>query len=903
MSTYRLDKLFRPQSAALVGGNPREQSLGRIVLRNMRAGGFAGPIHLVNPDFPEIDGMRAVPTLADLPAAPDIAIVATPPETVPTVIAQAAEAGCAAAVIITTGLGHGPGSIAEATAKAARAKGLRLVGPNCIGLMLPAAKLNATFASRMAPAGDLALISQSGGIAAGMLEWAAQQSVGFSAIVSIGDQIDVDIGDLVDYFALDHRTRAILLYIEGVQDVRKFMSAARAAARIKPVVVIKAGRHAAAAKAAATHTGALAGSDAVYDAAFRRAGLLRVRDLAEFFDAAETLGRVRAVPGKRLAILTNGGGIGVLATDRLIDLGGMPAELSAETRAKLDVILPPSWSKSNPVDIVGDADATRYISVLEALLADKGSDAVLVINVPTALASSAETAAAVADFLKARRSRVMNSKPVLALWVGGNGEVTGAFDRAGIPHYATETDAVHGFMHLVRYGEAVKILMATPPSLPEHFAPDREAGRAVVERALEDGRNWLDPIEAAQLLAAYAIPMVPTVLAATPEEAEVKAAPLFGEGRSVVVKILSRDIVHKSEVDGVRLNLADGPAVRRAAAEVIAKAKAALPAARIAGVTIQPMIVRPKAHELILGIAEDPTFGPVVVFGQGGTGVEVIDDKAVALPPLDLAIAHSLIARTRISRALAGYRNVPPARVDEVALALVKLAQLRADLPEIQELDINPLLADATCVLALDARIAIAPAPLVGGRRRSRFAVRPYPSEWERHFVIGESWRIFVRPMRPEDEELVRDFLTHVTMEDLRLRFFAPVKDFGHAFVARLTQLDYARAMAFIAFDEDTRETLGGVRLHADANYETGEYAVLLRSDLKGRGLGWQLMQLIIEYAKSEGIKRIEGEVLAENTVMLQMCRQLGFSVGHEPGGGDIMKVVLELDGTTLPAH
>ena len=895
MSTYRLDKLFRPQSAALVGGNPREKSLGRIVLRNMREGGFTGPIHLVNPDFAEIDGVPAVPTLADLPAPPDIAVVATPPATVPTVIAQAADAGCAAAVIITTGLGHGPGSIAEATAKAARAKGLRLVGPNCIGLMLPAVKLNATFAARMAPPGDLALISQSGGIAAGMLEWAAQQSVGFSAIVSIGDQIDVDIGDLVDYFALDHRTRAILLYVEGILYPRKFMSAARAAARIKPVVVIKAGRHAAAAKAAATHTGALAGSDAVYDAAFRRAGLLRVLDLAEFFAAAETLGRVRAVPGKRLAILTNGGGIGVLATDRLIDLGGVPAELSPETREKLDAVLPPSWSKSNPVDIVGDADAARYLAALDALLADKASDAVLVINVPTALASSSETAAAIADFLKARRTRVVNPKPALALWVGAAESVTQIFDRAGIPHYATETDAVRGFMHLVRHGEAVKILMETPPSLPEHFAPDREAARAVVERAVEDGRGWLDPIEAAQLLAAYAIPMVPTILAATPEEAEVAAAPLFGEGRSVVVKILSRDIVHKSDVDGVRLNLADGPAVRKAAAEVIAKAKAAKPDARIAGVTIQPMIVRPKAHELILGIAEDPTFGPVVVFGQGGTGVEVIDDKALALPPLDLAMARDLIGRTRVSRVLRGYRNVPPARVDDVALALVKLAQLCADVPEIRELDINPLIADETCVLALDARIVVAPAEVTAGRRRSRFAVRPYPSQWERHIVIGESWRIFVRPMRPEDEDIVRDFLQHVTMDDLRLRFFAPVKDFGHAFVARLTQLDYARAMAFVAFDETTRELLGGVRLHADANYETGEYAVLLRSDLKGRGLGWQLMQMIIEYARSEGIKRIEGQVLSENTVMLQMCRQLGFSVEREEGSGDIQKVVLQL--------
>jgi acetyltransferase len=896
MSTYRLDKLFRPRSVALIGANPRDKSVGRIVLHNLRSSGFDGDLHLVNPDFDEIDGVRAVRRLADLPSPPDVAVVVTPPDTVPSIIAQAADLGCAAAVIITTGLGHGAGSLAEAAAKAARAKGLRLVGPNCLGVMVPAAKLNATFASRMARAGDLALISQSGGIAVGMLEWAAPQSVGFSAIVSIGDQLDVDIGDLVDFFALDHRTRAILLYVEGIRDARKFMSAARAAARIKPVVVIKAGRHAAAAKAAATHTGALAGSDAVYDAAFRRAGLLRVLDLAEFFNAAETLGRVRAVPGKRLAILTNGGGVGVLAVDRLIDLGGVPAEISPATRQKLDAVLPPTWSRSNPVDIVGDADAARYLAALDALLADNANDAVLVVNVPTALASSLETAGAVAEFLKARRTRVFNAKPALALWVGAGESVTGIFDRANVPHYATETDAVHGFMHLVRHGEAVKILMETPPSLPEHFAPDRAAARAVVEHAIADGRTWLDPIEAARLFQAYAIPIVPTFLATTPEAAEQLAAPLFGPGRSVVVKILSRDILHKSDVGGVRLNLADGPSVRDAAADVIARAKAAMPDARIAGVTIQPMIVRPKAHELILGIAEDPTFGPVVVFGQGGVAVEVLDDKALALPPLDLKMAHDLIARTRVSRVLRGYRNVPPARVDDVALVLVKLAQLCADVPEVRELDINPLIADETGVLALDARVAVAPAAApAGGPRPSRFAVRPYPSEWERHIVIGEDWRIFVRPMRPEDENMVRGFLEHISMNDLRLRFFAPVKDFGHIFVARLTQLDYARAMAFVALDEASGEMLGGVRLHADANYETGEYAVLLRSDLKGRGLGWRLMQLIIEYARSEGLRRIEGQVLTENTAMLRMCRELGFAIKREEGSGDIQNVVLEL--------
>jgi acetyltransferase len=491
---------------------------------------------------------------------------------------------------------------------------------------------------------------------------------------------------------------------------------------------------------------------------------------------------------------------------------------------------------------------------------------------------------------------VFNPKPVLAAWIGADESVTAAFDRAKMPHYPTETDAVRGFMHLVRHADAVQTLMETPPSLPEHFAPDRTAARSMVERAIADGRTWLDPIEAVLLFEAYAIPMLPTMLAATADAAEAVAKPFLDAGQAVVVKIASRDIIHKSEADGVRLNLSDRAAVRHAAAEVIANARAASPQARIAGVTIQPMIVRPKAHELIVGLAEDPTFGPVVVFGQGGVAVEVVDDRALALPPLDLKLAHDLIARTRVSRVLAGYRNVPPAKVDDIALVLVKLSQMCADLPEIRELDINPLIADASGVLAIDARIAVASTITTPAeRRRPRTAVRPYPSEWERHIVLGDDWRIFVRPMRPEDEGLVRQFLQHVSPEDLRLRFFAPIKDFGHAFVARLTQLDYARAMALNAIDEATGEMIGGVRLVSDANYESGEYAVLLRSDLKGRGLGWTLMQLIIEYARSEGVRRIEGQVLAENRVMLHMCRDLGFSVEPEPDSGDIMKVVLAL--------
>jgi acetyltransferase len=896
MSTYRLDRLFAPRSIAVVGASPRERSLGRAVLRNLVAGGFGGPIRLVNPNYAQIEGFAAVTSIAALPDVPDVAVIAVSPPAVPDIVAAAAAKGIAAAIIITAGLGHGPGSLAEAAARAARAHGLRLVGPNCLGVMAPAAKLNASFATRMPASGDLALISQSGAIVAGVVEWAAQRAIGFSAVVSIGDQADVDFGDLLDHFANDRATRAILLYIEAIKDARKFMSAARAAARAKPVIAIKAGRHAGAAKAAATHTGALAGSDAVYDAAFRRAGLLRVRDLDELFDATETLARLRPFPGKRLMILTNGGGIGVLALDRLADFGGTAAQLSAATLAQLDAVLPPTWSRSNPVDIIGDADADRYAAALDVLLAAPDGDALLVMNVPTALASANATATRVAELVTAYRARVYGARPVFAVWAGEDRATADAFDAARIPHYRTETDAVRGFMHLVRYREAQDALMETPPSVPEHFTREAAAAREAVDRALVENRAWLDPLEVGRVLAAYAIPTAPLALARNPDEAAAAAAPHLAAGEKVVVKILSRDIVHKSDVSGVRLNLASAAAVREAAADVVARARAARPDARIDGVTVQPMIARPSARELIAGLADDPTFGPVVVFGWGGTAVATIDDKSLALPPLDLKLARELIARTRVARLLRAYRNVPAAREDDVALVLVKLAQLAADIPEIRELDINPLLADDQGVIAVDARVTIA--PLTGerrGRGHPRFAVRPYPKEWERTIRLGEDQSIFVRPVRPDDEAMVRAFFGKVTMEDVRLRFFAPVRDFSHAFIARLTQIDYARAIALVAIDPAGGEMLGAVRLHADANFDTGEYAILVRSDLKGRGLGWALMQIIIEYARWLGLKCIEGQVLRENTTMLAMCRELGFSIALDADDRDVCTVKLPI--------
>ena len=509
------------------------------------------------------------------------------------------------------------------------------------------------------------------------------------------------------------------------------------------------------------------------------------------------------------------------------------------------------------------------------------------MNVQTAIARADDIAAAVIGVVgKYRAEHRMSPKPVLAVWVGADQPISDLLSGAGIPNYQTGGDAVLGFMHLVRHREVVEALAQVPPAMPSEFAPDTDAARQIVAAALADDRSWLDPIEVKRLFDAYEIAVVPTFAAADAEEAVAHANAIFAQGSTVVLKIMSRDIVHKSDVGGVVLNLTSADAVRKATAEILARARSLRPEARISGVMVQAMVVRAKARELILGLADDPTFGTVVVFGRGGTAVEIINDKALALPPLDLQLARSLIERTRVSRLLRAYRDVPAVKQDAVAMVLVKLAQMAADIPEIRGLDINPLLADEAGVLAVDARVVIGRVERkFRGSGPANFAVRPYPSQWQRHIEVKDGWRVYVRPIRPEDEPLIHEMLKHVTMQDLRLRFFAPMKEFSHEFIARLTQLDYARAMAFVAFDEATNELVGVVRIHSDSIYESGEYAILLRSDLKGRGLGWALMQMIIEYAKSEGLKAISGDVLADNTVMLAMCRSLGFEVKSDPAG------------------
>nr|WP_298124344.1 bifunctional acetate--CoA ligase family protein/GNAT family N-acetyltransferase [uncultured Pseudoxanthomonas sp.] len=901
MSTYRLDSIFRPRAVAVVGSQSRPRSVGRAVIENLRAGGFEGQIGLVNKHPTPMDGVATVRHLRDLPWTPDLVVIATPAATVPQLATEAAEKGAGAVVVLTAAMGSGPGSPAAQLEALTREKGLRVLGPNCLGVIAPHARLNASLASRFPKAGDLALISQSGAISGGLVEWSMSQPVGFSAVVSLGDALDVDFADLLDYFATDTRTRAILLYVEAIRDARKFMSAARAAARTKPVVVVKSGHsgRAQVTPAGSTHTQNLARPNAVYGAAFRRAGLLRVRSLHELFAAARTLGQVRPFQGRRLAILTNGGGVGALSVDHLYEQGGTLATLSDATREALDRILPVGWSRTNPVDLLTDIDADRYAATIEALLADPGNDALLAVNVPTVLSSSSEAANAVTRVLSQRPAQGAR-KPVFTVWLGNDPQAEAVLDAAQVPRYPNESDAVAGFMHLVRHREVQAALMETPPSLPEDFSPDVATARTLVDAALDAGQTWLDPLATTQLLAAYGIPMAPLWRAIDAEDAARIAAPLLAEGATVAVKILSPDIPHKSDVDGVRLNLPNANAVREATTNILQRARERRPEARIEGVLVQPTVLRPKARELIAGIADDPVFGPVIAFGRGGTAVEVINDQAVALPPLDLRLAHELIARTRVSRVLKAYRDVPAADERAVALVLVKLAQLTADIPEIQQLDINPLLADRDGVVAVDARIALARGrALHKGRGHPRFAIFPYPKEWERTIDLADGRPALVRPVRPEDDAMFREFFTHVTDEDLRLRFFQSVRYFSHEFIARLTQLDYARSIALVAVHPDTHEMLGAVRLHADANYEKGEYGILVRSDLKGHGIGWKLMQIMIEYAQWQGLKLIEGQVLRENRTMLAMCESLGFQVRLDPDDPTLMNVSLPVAAST----
>ncbi|MGD9886171.1 MAG: GNAT family N-acetyltransferase, partial [Reyranella sp.] len=871
MSIRNLDKLMTPRSIVAIGASARPGSIGAAVTRNLLSSGFQGDIHLVNLKGGEIGGRPVRKSIGEIGEPADLAVIMTPAETVPRLVLELGERGTRAAVIITSGPGAGPEAREDNARwrkrilRAAQPHLLRVVGPNCIGYAAPRLGLNASFGPRGLKAGRVAAVAQSGAVLAGLADWGTAQNIGFSHLISMGDMADVDFGDVLDMLGRDYETRAVLMYVEGITHARKFMSAARSVARVKPVIVLKAGRHAAAAKAAASHTGSMAGSVAVYDAAFARAGLVGVRGLGELFDAAETLGHAILPRNERLAILTNGGGMGIIATDLLIDEGGDLAALQPRTIMALDKQLPRSWSRDNPVDIVGDADGSRYAATVDALADDRTVGAILAMNVPTTLTSSVEVARAIV----AAPGR--KAVPLIGCWVGGPQAQEGrqVLHEAGIPAYDTPLRAVRGFMHVVQYRRGQRALQRTPPSVPE-VRSDTQLVRAVVEGALAEKRTVLTEPEAKRVLAAYGIPVVPTEVVLDAAEAAAAAVRI---GFPVAVKILSREITHKSDVGGVALDLDSEQAVVEAVRAIHDKACTAAPGARIDGYVIQPMIKRPHAVELILGAAEDPVFGPILLVGHGGVAAEVIDDKVLALPPLDPVLAEDALSRTRVDRLLRGYRDRRPAARDAVADAMVRLSQLIADVGEIAELDVNPLLADAEGVIALDARIVVA-RPVAGQERGARFAIRPYPVELDTEISHrGQTLRI--RPIRPDDEPLIQSFTRRLAPEDVRMRFFGPIRELTHEMAARLTQIDYDREMAFLLLDGQELQGVG--RLAADPGFEEAEFALVVASDRQGRGYGRLLLEHVLHYAKARGVVRVVGYVLRENHKMLDLAKGLGF--------------------------
>lgn len=878
MSVRNLEALFQPTSVALIGASDREGSVGAVVLRNLKRGGFKGPVWAINSRHSTVDGETAWPDVASLPQAPDLAVICTPPDTVAGLVEALGRKGTRAAIVVTAGLKapstDGGPSMEQAMLDAARPHLLRVLGPNCIGALIPGIGLNASFAPGNALPGKIAFVTQSGALATAMLDWANGRGIGFSHFISLGDSADVDFGDVLDYLASDGKTRAILMYVESVKAARKFMSAARAASRNKPVIVVKAGRAPEGARAAASHTGALAGSDSVFDAAARRAGMLRVDTLEALFDAAETLAHTRANRGERLAVLTNGGGAGVLAADALALGGGHLATLSTASLVALGQCLPATWSHGNPVDIIGDAPVARYQDALAVLLAAPEVDAVLFMHAPTAMVPATEIARACLPQMAA------TNKPVLTSWLGGV-SVEAAREAcavAGISCYSTPERAAAAWLQLVSYARNQQTLQELPADVPEDLAPDRTHARALGEEAIRQGREWLDEAQSKQLLAAYGIPTVKTRIVRDAKEAAAAAEEI---GFPVALKILSPQILHKTDVGGVALGLVSTDAVQDAAAKMREGIARLRPNAQVLGFTVQEMAQLSGAQELIVGVSTDAVFGPVLLFGGGGTDVELRKDHAVALPPLNTSLARDLVTRSGLAPSLASHRGRPPC--DEVALlaTLRKVSQMVCDLPWLAELDINPLLINEHGVLALDARVRVC---AVGSNAAPRLAIQPYPTALEEHVQL-DGQEVFVRPIKPEDGELLKGFYANASAADMRLRFFMARREVPHSELARYSQIDYDREMTFIAVvrQEGGRHAMvAEVRAVCDPDNRTAEFAIQVATAWQGKGLGRLAMDKLVRYLRGRGTGEIVGQCLLDNPGMMALAKNAGFTLTHD---------------------
>ncbi|MCW5598577.1 MAG: bifunctional acetate--CoA ligase family protein/GNAT family N-acetyltransferase [Nitrosomonas sp.] len=892
MNRHYLSPLFSPKSVAVIGASSRIDSVGEIVFKNMLGSGFQGKLYAVNPNHDEIQGQRAYASIEQIDDSVDLAVIITRAATVPDIIESCGKRGVRFALVLSAGFREtGPQGVAleRAVVENAQRYNMRLIGPNCLGILCPRVGLNATFSKGGAKAGGLALVSQSGAFCTAIMDWARPNDIGFSSIISMGTAAGMDFGEILDYLASDLHTESILLYIEGVQRARGFMSALRAAARIKPIFVVKAGRHEAGSKAAFSHTGALVGADDVFDAALQRAGVVRVNTIVQLFSAAQALSTNFRPSGNRLAIVTNGGGPGVMASDRAVDLGVALATLSEQTLSDLNAGLPATWSHGNPLDIIGDATADRYRHAVTHCLQDEGVDGALVILTPQAMTRPSEVARTVIEVA------AKFDKPLIACWMGEAqvAESRQAFNQAKIPNFRTPEPAVEVFSFISAYYQNQKLLMQTPGPISRYSSPDVEGACLLIEGALAEHRKTLNEMESKAILAAFHIPIAKTMVARSPNEALLLAEEL---GLPVAMKINSPDISHKSDAGGIRLNLGNAQAVRSAYHEIIQSIQKNSPNARIDGVVVEPMIIKPNGRELMVGVTSDPVFGPVITFGAGGVLVEVLGDRAVALPPLNRFLVKDMIQRTRIAKLLTAFRNLPPIHMVALESVLMRVSEMVCELPWIKEMDINPLIVDENGACAVDARMVVNYLP-PSVDRYAHMAIHPYPVHLITHWQMPDGTDLTIRPIRPEDAEIEQAFVRNLSAESKYFRFMDTLQELSQPMLVRFTQIDYDREMALIAvLEEDGHEKeLGVCRYVASHDGQTCEFALVVADEWQKKGIGNKLMNCLFDAARARGIKLMQGEVLATNRSMLELVRRLGFEVSTSEEDASIKWIVKRL--------
>lgn len=879
MSVVDLKRIFEPKSVAVVGGSRAKGSVGRIVLKNLASGGFEGPVYPVNPKYRTIDGVRCYPGVLDLPEAVDLAIVCTPAPTVPTIVRECGERGIWGLVVLSAGFREsGPSgkALEQDIAKKAQAfGGMRIVGPNCLGILVPRARLNASFAAGFPESGSVAFVSQSGALCTAILDRALEEKIGFSHFVSLGNSLDVGVGDVIDYLAEDPNTKSIVLYVESIEDARTFLSAARAFAREKPIVVYKAGRFRESAAAAVSHTGALAGSDAAYDAAFRRAGAVRVLESTELFDCAELLARGKLPAGPRLAIVTNAGGPGVMATDALLARRGELAKLSDETLTRLSEALPPAASRSNPVDVLGDATPERAAKAVEIVLADPDVDALLAIFTPQAMSEPTESAAAIIEV--ATRS----PKPTLASWMGGQSmrRAISLFNEAGVPTFAAPEQAVHAFMYLVTYARARQTLYETPCESRAQRSLDRQTLRESCEAVLEASGDVASEHVSKALLTAYGISVAETRIARSVDEAVSFAGEI---GYPVALKVASPQITHKSDVGGVALNLGNAEDVRRACDEIVLSAKTKRPDARIEGFAVQRMFDGRNGRELILGAKRDASFGAVLLVGAGGTDAELYRDTAIDLPPLNETLARRMVESLRLWPLLQAHRGRAAVAIDRLIDAIVRFSYLVADFPEIEEIDVNPLLVTPDAAIALDARVVLSKnLRSASSRPYAHLAIRPYPDEYVRQVTLRDGTALRIAPIRPEDEDDWRRFVEGCSKQSQERRFRGQFKEATHAMASRFCFVDYDREIALVAEagEGDNREIVAVGRVVSDSDRERAELALLVADAYQRRGLGTVLAEDCLKICDDWGVHEVVAETAPDNTAMLRILQSRKFQL------------------------